>query len=134
MGLGKIFASSLTLGISVSFAYLFSGNANEGLSFFVLDSITRTAGPSIQTLVMIGSLILAVFSIFSMAKMFWQIYENKIRGVVVALLGFMGSILCLSYQGNFQIIILGAGLWCIAIVIISTSVKNIKADSGKHIL
>ena len=134
MGLGKIFTFSLTLGISVSFAYLFSGNANPGVSFFIFDSLTSTADPSIQALIMLGSLVLAVFSIFSMAKMFWQIYENKIRGVVVALLGFMGSILCLSYQGNFQIIILGAGLWGIGIVIISTSAKNIKENSGKHII
>ncbi|MGI0056838.1 MAG: hypothetical protein ACREAK_05635 [Nitrosarchaeum sp.] len=133
MGLGKIFVSSLTLGISVSLAYLFSGNANEGRSFFVLDSITRAADPSIQTLLMIGSLVLAILSIVSMAKMFWQIYENRLKGMIVSLLGFMGSILCLSYQGNFQIIILGVGLWCIGIIIL-TSTKNIKAHSGKYIL
>ena len=125
---------SVTLGISISFAYLFSGNANSGLSVFIFDSINNTANPTIQPLVMLSTLILAMFSIFSIAKMFWQIYENKIRGIIVALLGFFGSILCIGYQGNFQIIILGAGLWGIGIVIISTSAKNIKKNSGEHIL
>ena len=133
MGLGKIFVFSVTLGISVSFAYLFSGNANSGLSFFIFDSIIRTAGPNIQILVMLGSLVLAVVSIFSMAKIFRQIYENKINGIAVSLLGFIGSILCFGNQGNFQIIILGLGLWSMGIVIITTK-KNSKTYSGKQIL
>ena len=125
MGLGKIFVFSVTLGISVSFAFLFSGNANSGLSFFIFDSIIRTAGPNIQILVMLGSLVLAVISIFSMAKMFLQIYENKISGIAVSLLGFFGSILILhSSQGNFQILLLGLGFWIIGIVIVAKKFKS----------
>ena len=125
MGLGKIFVFSVTLGISVSFAFLFSGNANSGLSFFIFDSIIRTAGPNIQILVMLGSLVLAVISIFSMAKMFLQIYENKISGIAVSLLGFFGSILILhGSQGNFQIILLGLGFWIIGIVIVAKKFKS----------
>ena len=82
---------------------------------------------------MLGSLVLAVVSIFSMAKIFRQIYENKINGIAVSLLGFIGSILCFGNQGNFQIIILGLGLWSIGIVIITTK-KNSKTYSGKQIL
>jgi len=133
LGLGKIFVSSLCLGISVSFAYLLSGNAKSALSFFIFDSINNTTNPTIQPLVMLSTLILAVFSIFSMAKMFRHIYENKIRGIIVAIFGFFGSILCFGFQESFQIIILGAGLWCIGIIIIFTA-RNIKINSGKQII
>jgi len=67
---------------------------------------------------MIASLILGIFSVFRMSKFLIQVYEHRREGVVTAILGLCGSLLVFLSQGNFQVLLIGIGMWIIGIVFV----------------
>ncbi len=67
---------------------------------------------------MIVSLILGIISIFRMSKFFIKVYENRREGVSTAVLGLCGSLLVFLSQGNFQVLLIGVGVWIIGIVLV----------------
>ena len=103
-------------GISFGFSFRISEDISEGsLGFRLIDLIFQNVDSSTQFLTIIISLGVTIFSIYGLVKLFKQIYERKISGLVTAILGFSGSLLVIaSPQDNSHLIILGIGFWIIA--------------------
>lgn len=119
MGLRKILVISILSGISFGFSFRISEDISEGsLGFRLIDLIFQNVDSSTQFLTIIISLGVTIFSIYGLVKLFKQIYERKISGLVTAILGFSGSLLVIaSPQDNSHLIILGIGFWIIAGII-----------------
>lgn len=118
MGLGKIFIFSALSGISFSFSYRTGQESQGGAVFTLLEMLNRSGETSIQAFVTIASIIATIFFIFGLAKFFREIYEHRLAGIITAVVGFLGSFVILSDSAlNYNVIILGVGLWVIGIVI-----------------
>ena len=119
MGLGKIFIFSVFSGISFAFSYRTSGDASDvGFAFVFLNQISQAADEQMQALVLILSIIVTVFFIYSLARFMRQVYDQRLAGIVTAILGFTGSFLVLSSQEQSEFVVLGFSLWIAGIVII----------------
>ena len=70
-----------------------------------------------QTFVMIASIVATIFFIYSLAVFFRNIYENRLAGIIIAIVGFAGSFVIFSSSDqNPQLIFLGVGLWIVGLI------------------
>ena len=117
--MGKIFIFSVFSGISFAFSYRTSGDASDvGFAFVFLNQISQAADEQMQALVLVLSIIVTVFFIYSLARFMRQVYDQRLAGIVTAILGFTGSFLVLSSQEQSEFVVLGFSLWIAGIVII----------------
>ena len=97
MGLAKIFIFSVFSGLSFAFSYRTSGDASDvGFAFVFLNQISQAADAQIQAAVMVLSIVVTIFFIYSLARFMRQVYEQRLVGIVTVILGFLGSFLVLS--------------------------------------
>ena len=119
MGLGKILIFSVFSGISFAFSYRTSGDASDvGFAFVFLNQISQAADEQMQAVVMVLSILVSVFFIYSLARFMRQVYDQRLAGIVTAILGFSGSFLVLSSQEQSEFVVLGFSLWIAGIVVI----------------
>ncbi len=126
MGLGKIFIYAVFSGLSFAFSYKISGDATDtGFAFTILNQISQRGDEQIQAAILILSIVLTIFFIYSLSRFFRQIYEQRQAGIITALLGFSGSFLILSSseQQTFLVVV-GAVLWITGIVLIVLAKKG----------
>ena len=125
MGLGKIFIFALFAGISFAFSYNVSGDTSDaGFASLLLNQISQTDDSQIQAAVLILSIVLTIFSIFNLARFMRQVYEKRLAGIVIAVLGFSGSFLVLSNNQEQNFVVFGFALWIAGIILIVLAKKN----------
>jgi len=118
MGLGKIFVFSALSGVSFAFSYRTGQEPQKGVVFTLLDALNRSGDSTTQTVVMVASIVATIFFIYSLSVFFRQIYENRLAGIITAIVGFAGSFVIMSSsEQNTQLIFLGIGLWIVGLVI-----------------
>ena len=118
MGLLKILAFAISTGISFALAYVTSGEPSQaGTSFAILNSILDNFDPDLQSVIMIVSAGLAIYFVFSLAKFFREVYENRLYGVVIAVLGFSGSMLIVLASYSTNGIVLGVAFWLVGTIL-----------------
>ncbi len=120
MGLGKVFIYSVFSGLSFAFSYKTSGDATDGgFAFALLNQISQRGDEQIQAAILVLSIVLTIFFIYSLSRFFRQVYEQRQAGIITAVLGFSGSFLILSSnQQQTFLVIAGAMLWIVGIVLI----------------
>ena len=120
MGLGKVFIYSLFSGLSFAFSYRTSGDATDGgFAFAILNQISQRGDEQIQAVILVLSIVLTIFFIYSLSRFFRQVYEQRQAGIITAVLGFSGSFLILSSnQQQTFLVVAGAMLWIAGIVLI----------------
>ena len=120
MGLGKVFIYSVFSGLSFAFSYKTSGDATDGgFAFAILNQISQRGDEQIQAAILVLSIVLTIFFIYSLSRFFRQVYEQRQAGIITAVLGFSGSFLILSSnQQQTFLVIAGAMLWIAGIVLI----------------
>ena len=120
MGFGKVFISSVFSGLSFTFSYKTSGDAtNGGFAFALLNQISQRGNEQIQAAILVLSIVLTIFFIYSLSRFFRQVYEQRQAGIITAVLGFSGSFLILSSnQQQTFLVVAGAMLWIVGIVLI----------------
>ena len=121
MGLTKILVYSAFAGFSLTIAQqLGVESAGLGVSSVIL-TLLPISDPKIQGVVVIGSIVLTILSIYGTAKFLVQIYENKLAGFTTALLGFLGSVsIFFAQEDSNYFIFLGIGAWVIGIAIVAS--------------
>jgi len=125
LGLGKIFIYSIFSGLSFAFSYRTSGDASDaGFTFAILNQILQNGNEQIQAAILILSIVLTIFLIYSLSRFFRQIYEQRLVGIITAVLGFSGSFLILSSQQQTFLVIVGAIFWIAGIVLIILAKKS----------
>jgi len=122
MGLAKILVYSAFAGFSLTIAQQFGGeSAGLGVSSAILSLLPSFSDPRIQGAVMLGSIVLTILSIYGTAKFLVQIYENKITGIAIAVLGFLGSVsIFIAQEDTNYFIFLGVGAWIIGIATVAS--------------
>ncbi len=120
MGLGKVFIYSVFSGLSFAFSYKTSGDATDGgFAFALLNQISQRGDEQIQAAILVLSIVLTIFFIYSLSRFFRQVYEQRQAGIITAVLGFSGSFLILSSnQQQTFLVVAGAMLWIAGIVLI----------------
>ena len=120
MGLGKVFIYSVFSGLSFAFSYKTSGDATDGgFAFALLNQISQRGDEQIQAAILVLSIVLTIFFIYSLSRFFRQVYEQRQAGIITAVLGFSGSFLILSSnQQQTFLVVAGAILWIAGIVLI----------------
>ena len=120
MGLGKVFIYSVFSGLSFAFSYKTSGDATDGgFAFALLNQISQRGDEQIQAAILVLSIVLTIFFIYSLSRFFRQVYEQRQAGIITAVLGFSGSFLILSSnQQQTFLVVAGAMLWIVGIVLI----------------
>jgi len=120
LGLGKVFIYSVFSGLSFAFSYKTSGDATDGgFAFALLNQISQRGDEQIQAAILVLSIVLTIFFIYSLSRFFRQVYEQRQAGIITAVLGFSGSFLILSSnQQQTFLVIAGAMLWIVGIVLI----------------
>ena len=125
MGLGKIFIYSIFSGLSFAFSYRTSGDASDaGFAFAILNQISQSGNEQFQAAILILSIVLTIFFIYSLSRFFRQIYEQRLVGIITAVVGFSGSFLILSSQQQTFLVIVGAILWIAGIILIILAKKS----------
>lgn len=125
MGLGKIFIFSALSGLSFAFSYRTGQESQTGFVFVILDFLNQSGDPRTQAFVTVASIVATIFFIYGLSVFFRQVYENRLAGVVTAIVGFAGSFVIMSSsEQNTLLIILGVGLWIAGIVIARLVRKN----------
>ena len=124
MGLIRILGYSALTGISFAFAYRVVGSSQDSSTYGIIGTFLQITDSSIQALVMIASLVLAIFSVFRMSKFLIKVIEHRREGVATAILGLGGSLLVFLSQGNFQVLLIGIGMWVIGIVLVIAHSKK----------
>jgi len=119
LGLRKIFIFSVFSGFSFAFSYRTSGDTSDvGFTLDLLNQLSQTGDSQTQALIMVLSIIVTVFFIYSLARFIGQIYEQRLAGIIIAVLGFSGSFLILSSSQQQTIfIVFGTILWITGIVV-----------------
>lgn len=125
LGFFKILFYSAVFGASIGFALRAGSGITDSQTIYpALDTLSAIA-PGLQGLIMIVSLILAIASIFRLAKFFKKIIQRQYAGIITAILGIFGSLLIvLSYDSNMQAVTLGVGFWIIGIVTVASLNKK----------
>jgi 4-hydroxybenzoate polyprenyltransferase len=120
MGLTKILIYSAFAGFSLSYAQQLGGDqTGVGSSSMILNLLPGFSDTQIQGWVMLASIGLAIFSIYSTGRFVAHIYENRLVGIVISLCGFLGSIfLFFSNEDSPYFVFLGFAIWIIGIIII----------------
>jgi len=128
LGLGKIFIFSVFSGLSFGFSYRTSGDTPEvGFSFVILNLLNQYVDERFQAAIMILSIIVTIFFIYGLTVFIRQVYEQRLIGIITAVLGFSGSFLILSStQQQTYFIFLGTILWIIGIIFIFLGKKRDK--------
>jgi hypothetical protein len=126
LGLGKIFIFSVFSGLSFAFSYRTSGDSPEaGFSFVILNLLNQYGDEQIQAAVMILSIIVTIIFLYGLTVFIRQVYEQRLIGIVTALLGFFGSFVILySTQQQTYLIFLGASFWIIGIIVVLLGKKR----------
>ena len=126
MGLGKVFIYSVLSGLSFAFSYRTSGDASDGgFAFAILNQISQRGDEQIQAAILILTFVLTILSIYSLSKFFKQVYEQRLVGIITAVVGFSGSFLILSSnQQQTFFVVGGAILWIAGIVLIILTKKS----------
>src|SRR3989304_6165852 len=125
MGLGKIFVFSALSGVSFAFSYRTGQESQTGFVFTILDILNKSEDATTQAFVTVVSIVTTIFFIYGLSVFFRQIYENRLAGIITAVVGFTGSFLILSSsEQNTLLIFLGVGLWITGIVIARLVRKN----------
>ena len=126
MGLGKVFIYSVFSGLSFAFSYKTSGDATDGgFAFALLNQISQRGDEQIQAAILVLSIVLTIFFIYSLSRFFRQVYEQRQAGIITAVLGFSGSFLILSSnQQQTFLVVAGAMLWIAGIVLIILAKKS----------
>jgi len=125
LGLGKIFIYSIFSGLSFAFSYRTSGDASDaGFAFAILNQISQSGNEQFQAAILILSIVLTIFFIYSLSRFFRQIYEQRLIGIITAVVGFSGSFLILSSQQQTFLVIVGAILWIAGIILIILAKKS----------
>lgn len=126
MGLGKVFIYSVFGGLSFAFSYRTSGDASDGgFAFAILNQISQRGDEQIQAAILVLSIVLTIFFIYSLSRFFRQVYEQRQTGIITAVLGFSGSFLILSSnQQQTFLVVAGAMLWIAGIVLIVLAKKS----------
>lgn len=118
MGLLKILAFAISTGLSFSLSYAISGQSSQaGASFAILNSAIDNLNPSMQNVIMIVSAGLAIYFVFSLAKFFREVVENKLYGVAISALGICGSMLVILASYSINGIVLGVALWLVGLIL-----------------
>lgn len=117
MGLYKILAFSAMTGLSFGIAYVTSGTSQIGAGFAILNSISQNFDPALQSVIMIASVALAIYSVFRLAKFFREVYENRLYGIIIAGLGFFGSLIIILGSQSSTGIVLGVSFWLVGIIL-----------------
>jgi len=118
VGLLKILAFSAMTGVSFAFAYATSGDPSQiGAGFAILNSMSQNLDPSIQSVIMVASAALSIYFVFSLAKFFREVYDNKLYGIGVAALGFFGSLLIVLVPQYSTMLVLGVASWLVGIIL-----------------
>jgi len=122
MGLAKILVYSAFAGFSLTIAQQLGGEtAGLGVSSVILSIMPSFSDPKIQSVVVLGSIVLTILSIYGTAKLLVQIYENKLAGITTAVLGFLGSIsIFFAQEDTNYFIFLGVGAWIIGIATVAS--------------
>ena len=122
MGLAKIFVYSAFAGFSLTLAQQFGGkSAGIGVSSVILTFLPSFSDPQIQNAAILGSIVLTILSIYGTAKFLVHIYENRLAGIAIAVLGFLGSIsIFFAQEDTNYFIFLGVGAWVIGISIVAS--------------
>jgi len=130
LGLGKIFIFSVFSGLSLAFSYRTSGDTPEvGFGFVILNLLNQYGDARFQAIVMILSIIVTIFFIYGLTVFVRQVYEQRLAGVVIAVLGFSGSFLILSStQQQTYLIFLGMSFWVMGIIVIFLGKKHHKSS------
>ena len=101
-------------GVSFAFAYATSGDPSQiGTSFAILNSISQNFSPALQSVILIVSAALSIYFVFNLAKFFREVYESKFYGVVIAVLGFSGSMLVVLASQSSNAVVLGVAFWLV---------------------
>ena len=118
LALGKIFIFSVFSGLSFAFSYRTSGDPSDvGVGFVILNQLPQYGDAQTQAVIMVLSFVFTIFFIFSLARFIQQVYEHRLAGIIIAVLGFSGSFLVFSSsQQQTYFLVLGAVLWLIGIV------------------
>lgn len=118
MGLLKILVFAISTGISFALTYATSGNPSQiGTSFSILNSILDNFDPGVQSAIMIVSAILSIYFVFSLAKFFREVFENKFYGIIIAVLGFSGSMIIILASQSSNGIVFGISLWFVGMIL-----------------
>jgi len=120
MGLTKILLLSALTGMSLIITYKITGDASQvGLGFVILDEFSQNLDSRSKILAIIVSLIVTIIFIYGLASFFRQVYEERLLGIISAVLGFTGSLLVLSStQEDLFNMYLGLGSWIIGIALV----------------
>jgi hypothetical protein len=112
LGLAKIFIFSALSGISFAFSLATSGDtSNVGFSFVLIEMLSQHGDSQIQALVTVASIIVTIIFIYGLSRLVYQIYEERLAGILTAVLGFTGSFIILfTSQQQSYFIFLGIGL------------------------
>ena len=121
MGLTTILVYSAFAGFSLTIAQqLGVESAGLGVSSVIL-TFLPISDPKIQGVVVIGSIVLTILSIYGTAKFLVNIYENRLAGIATAVLGFVGSIsIFFAQEDTSYFIFLGVGAWVIGIATVAS--------------
>jgi hypothetical protein len=96
LGLGKIFVFSTLSGLSFAFSYNAGKESQTSFVFAVLDLLNREGDPSINALVTVVSIVATIFSIYGLSVFFRQIYENRLAGIITAIVGFASTFVIIT--------------------------------------
>ncbi|MDH3677508.1 MAG: hypothetical protein OEQ12_04320 [Nitrosopumilus sp.] len=119
MGLSKILVYSAFAGFSITLAQQSGGESTGlGVSSVVSTLLPSFADPQIQSAIILGSIAMTILSIYGTAKFLVHIYDNRLVGIVTAILGFLGSISIFSAQEGSNYIFLGVGAWIVGTVLV----------------
>jgi len=126
LGLGKIFIFAVFSGLSLAFSYRTSGDTSDvGFGFVLLNQISQAGDAQIQAAIMVLSIVVTIFFIFNLARFMRQVYEQRLVGIITAILGFSGSFLVLSSnQEQTFFVVIGFVLWIAGIVVIILGKKS----------
>jgi hypothetical protein len=111
-------------GISFGIAYVITGTSQIGAGFAMLNSISQNFDPALQSVIMIVSAALAIYSVFRLARFFREVYENRLYGIVIAALGFFGSLIIILGLQSSTGIVLGVSFWLVGIIFASYKNKT----------
>lgn len=118
MGLKKIYAISIVSGLTFGITIKLTGEPSIGLGSIILNFLIQSVDSRTRFYVMIISVIISIISIYGLAVFMRQVYEQRLAGIITAVLGFSGSILILSVtQDNIHFVFLGVGMWVLGMVL-----------------
>jgi len=125
LGLGKVFVYSVLSGLSFAFSYRTTGDASDGgFAFAILNQISQRGDEQIQAAILILSIVLTILSIYSLSRFFKQVYEQRLIGIITAIVGFSGSFLILSSSQQETFFVVGGAVLLITGIILIIIAKK----------